>query len=170
MPVGETFSTPCPSAHILRSSCRYAETEAALPKDKPVDSQAAFREAVDAAERVHFRETCAFVERAILITVGATVTVLAGFLSQVWGSAGVPFRTELAQHLNSFGLLFLACFCLPFLRLFSLRPALAELRWPVTIFLAWAVGALAAACNYVWLLKHLGATILRHAVIVTPAG
>lgn len=141
-----------------------------MPKDKSVDPQAASREAVAAAERVHFRETCAYAERVILITVGATVTVLAGFLSQVWGSAGVPFRTDLAQHLNSFGLLFIACFCLPFLRLFSLRPALRELWWPVTVFLAWAVGALAAACNYIWLLKHLGATILRYAATVTPAG
>lgn len=141
-----------------------------VPKGKPENPTDGPQQAVDAAERVYFRDACAYTERALLIIVGATVTVLAWFLSQVWSSAGVPFRTELAQHLVSFGWLFMACFMLPPMRLIALRPALDHLWWPVAVFLAWAVGALAVACNYIWILKHLGYAIVRYAAIPTPPG
>ncbi|CAM3269546.1 hypothetical protein JHFBIEKO_4811 [Methylobacterium mesophilicum] len=117
------------------------------------------------AESAYFRDAVAYSERALLIIIGATVTVLAGFLSQVWGSAGLPFRIELAKSLTSFGWLLTCCFALPPLRLISLRPVLATSWVSIPFFLVWAVSVLAAAIYYMTLLKHLGETILQFAAV-----
>lgn len=116
------------------------------------------------AERLHLRETCAFSERALLIILGGTVTVLAGFLSQVWGSADIAFRTELARYLRNFGWLFTTSFALPPLRLFSLRPMLSASWLSVPIFFAWAVATLVITIVYISTLGHLGETIMHFAV------
>jgi hypothetical protein len=105
----------------------------------------------------------AYLERSLLITLGGTVTVLAGFLSQVWGGAGIPFRTELAQMLVVMGTLFTVSFALPGLRTYA--------EWPENIrsgrgrfaLMAWLAGISAGFLIYLNALSELGQIILRYA-------
>lgn len=57
------------------------------------------------------------IERAIQIIVSASTTVLAGFLSRVWGSASILLRKELANDLHAMGVLFTTTFSLTAMRM-----------------------------------------------------
>lgn len=45
-------------------------------------------------------EQCAYLERAAQVIIGVTISVTAGFLSQVWSSADTAFRLSLATKLE----------------------------------------------------------------------
>lgn len=127
-----------------------------LPKQLPQQS------ADEWADRV-----AGYIERALLIAVGATVTIVAGFLSQVWASASVAFRTELATNLKALGTLFVAAFMLPTLRFFVELYRHDDAKRARKAFILWCLFAVLLFGYYTRVIDQLGDIVLRYAKLTS---
>lgn len=106
--------------------------------------------------------------RAALVAVGLMITILAGFLSQVWGSGGVAFRTELAGLLRQSGSLFVITLPVPMIGF--MVQALGN-HWPRLSMLTMLVWAGLLVVVIFWfgsIVSSAAETILHFAKLPTP--
>lgn len=123
-------------------------------------------DAVPKQNRDEWAETVSgYIERSLLIVVGASVTVVAGFLSQVWSSASVAFRTDLATNLKALGTLFVATFVLPTLRFFVELHRDDDPKKSRQTFIVWVTAATLMFSFYTHLIDQLGDIVLKYAKI-----
>lgn len=71
---------------------------------------------MDEMDRSELNDALSYFERAIQIVSGLLITIIAGFLSQVWSSASIEYRSELANTLVGNGSFFFGMFSLMIIR------------------------------------------------------
>jgi len=107
--------------------------------------------------------TARYLERSVLILVGLSLTVVAGFLSQVWGTAEPAFRYELARQLYSLGaLLIFAVIMIPVRITLELccidKPARAYLLIPF-----WSIIPILVYGAYGYVFLQIGIAVVKYA-------
>jgi hypothetical protein len=106
-----------------------------------------------------------YIERSLLIVLGASVTVVAGFLSQVWSSASVAFRSELATNLKAMGTLFVTAFTLPTMRFAVELYRYENPKKSRSAFFFWVIFAVVIFSFYTRLIDQLGDIVLKYAKV-----